>query len=219
MLAVAVSVPGHPDRLCEDCSDASSEHDAIALADGVGSAKLGSLGSHTAVALVLGDIRDAARQDASTSTLGALLMRRYREITAGDRRIAATCLFAVTGATEVYVGQAGDGLAGVLLTDGSWVPLNSARGEWANETDSLPVAAVDCRAWPLESVRAVFLATDGVSDDLVPGCEVALVSSLADLAQTEGAAALRARLVDWLTHWRTPRSTDDRSVGLLIVEQ
>jgi hypothetical protein len=218
MMAVAVSIPGMPDRLCEDCADVSPEGDAVVLSDGVGSAQLGSLGSHTAVALVLGEIRAACRHGAAAKELGALLSENYRQVTHGHRGVAATCLFALVRDDQVLVGQAGDGLAGVLLGDGTWVPLGSGRGTWANETTALPSAAVDCRAWDRVSVRAVFLATDGVSDDLVPGCEAALVSSLFELARDEGADALRSRLVQWLTTWRTPGSMDDRSVGLLLPE-
>lgn len=218
MVAVAVSVPGRPDRLCEDCADVSPEGDAVVLSDGVGSAVLGSLGSHTAVALVLGEVRAACRQGATAERLGALLSETYRDLTHADRGVAATCLFALARDAHILVGQAGDGLAGVLLCDGTWASLSSARGQWANETAALPFATVDCRAWERHLVRAVFLATDGVSDDLVPGCEAALVSSLFDLARAEGTDALRSRLVQWLTTWRTPGSTDDRSVGLLFPE-
>lgn len=218
MMAVAVSVPGRPDRLCEDCADVSPEGDAVVVSDGVGSAELGSLGSHTAVALVLGEVRSACRKGATAERLGALLSHSYRELTHAHRGVAATCLFALGSDDQILVGQAGDGLAGVLLGDGTWIPLSSARGLWSNETTALPSARVDCRAWDRHRVRAVFLATDGVSDDLVPGCEAALVSSLIDLARVEGAQALRSRLVQWLTSWRTPGSMDDRSVGLLLPE-
>jgi hypothetical protein len=214
MLAVAVSVPGRPDRVSDDCAEASPEEDTVAVADGVGSAPLGSLGSHTAVTLVLGEVRDAARAGVLPRAIGELLSRRYREVSHADREVATTCLFAVATEEDVYVGQAGDGLAGVLLTEG-WRALASDRGEWANQTDALPRASVRCQAWPRRDVLAVFLATDGVSDDLVPGREADLVRALVAFA-AEGPAALRARLHTWLTAWPTRGSVDDRSVALLI---
>lgn len=214
MLAVAVSVPGRTDRVSDDCADASPEGDAVAVADGVGSAPLGSLGSHTAVALVLGEVREAARAGVSPGALGELLARRYREVTRADRQLATTCLFAVATDDHVYVGQAGDGLAGVLLEDG-WFALTSQRGVWANQTDALPRASVNCHAWARCDVRAVFLATDGVSDDLVPGREAELVRALVAIAG-EGAAALHTRLHTWLSAWPTRGSVDDRSVALLF---
>lgn len=214
MLAVAVSVPGRPDRASDDCADASPEGDTIVVADGVGSAPLGSLGSHTAASLVLREVRDAARAGVLPPALGELLSRRFREVCHGDREVATTCLFAVATDEHVCVGQAGDGLAGVLLADG-WHPLPSARGEWANQTDALPRAAVRCQAWPRSDVHAVFLATDGVSDDLVPGREAELVRALVAIAN-DGGAVLRARLYAWLTAWPTRGSVDDRSVALLI---
>jgi hypothetical protein len=145
--------------------------------------------------------------------LGELLGRRFREVTHANREVATTCLFAVATDLHIYVGQAGDGLAGVLLADG-WHALPSDRGEWANQTDALPCAAVRCRAWSRSDVRAVFLATDGVSDDLVPGCEAELVCALMAIG-TEGSAALRRRLRSWLTAWPTIGAVDDRSVALL----
>ena len=214
MLAVAVSVPGRPDRVSDDCADASPEGDAITVADGVGSALRGSLGSRTAVALVLGEVRDAAHAGVSPGALGELLTRRYREVTHADRHVATTCLFALATDDVVYVGQAGEGLAGDLLEEGG-LALASHRGEWANQTDALPRASVQCRAWTRGDVRAVFLATDGVSDDLVPGCEAELVRALVTIAR-DGQAALHARLHAWLSAWPTRGSVDDRSVALLI---
>jgi hypothetical protein len=214
MLAVAVSVPGRTDRQSDDSADVSPEGDTITVADGVGSAPHGSLGSHIAVGLALGEVREAARAGIPARALGELLTRRYREVTHADREVATTCLFAVATDDHVYVGQAGDGLAGVLLEDG-WFALASQRGEWANETDALPRASVQCHAWARRDVRAVFLATDGVSDDLVPGREAELVLALVSIA-LDGAAALHARLHAWLTDWPTRGSVDDRSVALLI---
>lgn len=217
MPAIAVSVPGFPGRISDDCAEASPEGDAVAVADGVGSASLGSLGSHTAIAVVIGDLRHAALSGVGAQEIGTLLAQRYNVLTQSDRRIASTCLFGIRAGDRVVVGQAGDGLAGVLLADG-WVALRSSRGEWSNQTEALPRATVDCREWPSTEVRAVFLATDGVSDDLEPGREAELVAGLLQLARTEGMAVLEARVLTWLTAWRTPRSNDDRSVGLLILE-
>lgn len=215
MPAIAVSVPGFPGRTSDDCAEVAPEGDAVAVADGVGSAAMGSLGSHTAIAVVLGDLRTAVRQGASPTEVGKLLVSRYASLTESDRRVASTCLFAIDSGDRVVVGQAGDGLAGVLLSDG-WVSLRSARGEWSNQTEALPRATVDCQEWQRGEVRAVFLATDGVSDDLVPGREADLVASLVELAAREGTAVLERRVEDWLVSWPTPRSNDDRSVGLLI---
>lgn len=214
MVAVAVSVPGRPGRTSEDCADASPEEDAVAVADGVGSAPLGSLGSHTAVGLALRDVREAALAGAPPGALGDVLARRYREVTGADREVATTCLFAVASRDHVYVGQVGDGIAGVLLADG-WHALPSDRGEWSNQTDALPRASVRCRAWHRGEVLAAFLATDGVSDDLVPGREAELVRALLAIA-ADGACALQERLNAWLSAWPTRGSVDDRSVALLI---
>jgi hypothetical protein len=215
MLAVAVSVPGRPDRANDDCADVSADGDAVAVADGVGSAPLGSLGSHTAVALVLGEVREAALRGLTGKPLGDLLARRYREVTSSDREVATTCLFAFVTGAQVTVGQAGDGLAAVLLVD-RWEALVGARGEWSNQTTALPRASVECRSWPRDAVRAVFLATDGVSDDLVPGREAELVGTLVELALRDGAVQLEARLHAWLNAWPTRGSMDDRSIAILI---
>jgi hypothetical protein len=101
--ALALAVPGTPGRLCEDAADVHPAGDAVALADGLGSAALGSLGSHSAVQLALGPVREAAL--AGHQDLGERLRDAYFAWTDGDRSVASTCLFAVLGPELVVLGQ------------------------------------------------------------------------------------------------------------------
>ncbi len=115
------------------------------------------------------------------------------------------------------LGQLGDGLVLALGVDGLEHTLPGGRGAFGNQTEALPRGRLQVATLPAESIRAVLLATDGVSDDLIPGSEARLLAELERLLGVEGPEALRARLEQWLTHWPTPGSHDDRSIGLLVL--
>jgi hypothetical protein len=216
--AIALAVPGRPGRACEDAAGCSTEQDAVTVADGLGSARMGSLGSHTAVNLALGPIREALMAGLEPARLPALLAGLWEQDTHGDHDVATTCLFAVATPDRLVLAQLGDGLAMAIDHEGREHRLPGGRGQFGNHTEALPRGILQVASHPVESIDAVLLATDGVSDDLVPGSEARLAAELARIAREQGAAALEARLEQWLTNWATPASHDDRSIGLLLFD-
>ena len=124
-------------------------------------------------------------------------------------------LLAIRGPAYTVVGQLGDGLA--LVFDPEPQALRSGRGSFVNETACLPRDPLQVH---VAGPRAtVFLATDGVADDLVEGRQAALVQRLLETRRGGGAGALDEAVERWLRNWRTPSSRDDRSMGLLSLEQ
>jgi len=216
--AVALAVPGRPDRACEDAASCSLQQDAVVLADGLGSAPMGSLGSHTAVNLALGPIRDALHAGLAPEHLAKLLADLWERETHGDRDVATTCLFAFIAGDEVVLGQLGDGLVLAIDREGQEHRLPAGRGQFGNHTEALPRGTLHVARHPAGSIQSVLLATDGVSDDLIPGTEAQLLTALVQIAREQGTDALQTQLESWLTNWRTPASHDDRSVGVLMLE-
>ena len=214
--ALAIAVPGTPGRVCEDAADVHPDGDAVALADGLGSAALGSLGSYSAVQLALGPVRMAALS--GHLDLGERLRDAFFAWTEGDHRIASTCLFAIVGPNQVTLGQVGDGVAGVLYRDGTWEQLPPSSKDFGNETVALPRGIARCRRWPRHALRGLLLATDGVADDLLPEVLPRLAATLCRQLLEEGVVPTEEKLKIWLENWRTPNSNDDRSIALMAWE-
>ncbi|MES2641339.1 MAG: protein phosphatase 2C domain-containing protein [Myxococcota bacterium] len=213
MPALSVAVPGRAGVVCADCADRHPRGDAIVVADGLGSASLGSLGSYTVAAIVLGALRDDAWAGLPTEALATRLHSLYGEATGGAREVATTCLFAIATRDRLVVGQVGDGLVAVLCTSGALWTMDVEK-DFGNETDALPRSVPRCSDLPLDTVDGVFLCSDGVADDLVAGRLPELVHSLLAEARRDP-TALETRLHGWLTRWPTPNSHDDRALALL----
>lgn len=217
MPALALAVPGRADTVCADQADCHSAGDAIVVADGLGSASLGSLGSYTVVPLVLGQLRDDAWAGVPADGLGERLHALYNDATGGAREVATTCLFAFAVRNRLIVGQVGDGLVAVLRTSGALWTMEVEK-DFGNETEALPRHAPRCRELPLDTVDVVLLASDGVADDLLPARHLELLRTL--LAEARRAPeALEERLHGWLTRWPTPNSHDDRAVAILWIQR
>ena len=213
--SMAWSVPGQPQRACEDASAVSARGDAVVLADGLGSARRGAEAARLAVAVGLGPVRDAVLAGLPAQAIPEVLAAVWRERTGDDRDLSTTMLMAIRGPAYTVVGQLGDGLA--LIFDPEASALRSGRGAFGNETACLPRDRM--HVYVAGPTATVFLATDGVADDLVAGRQPALVERLLETRRAGGAQALDAAVTRWLQSWRTPSSRDDRSVGLLSMEK
>lgn len=213
-IAIASAVAGRPGQVCEDAAETVTN--GVVVADGLGSTGFGARASRLAVDVALDALSGDSTTGLPVASIGALLQSRFSDAVAGDRAMATTCLFAFATTARVLVGQVGDGLVVVLLSDGGVFLLEDGRGSYANVTDSLPLVAPRVEAFASSQIEGVLLATDGVADDLVPERVPELLRTLVSMARQEGATAATERLRAWLTTWRTRQSTDDRSVGLLV---
>lgn len=211
--SIAVAVPGRPGATCEDAAHGTD--DTIVVADGLGSTGRGAEASAIAADVVLTAVRDRVLAGAPLPELEETLSRVYRERAGDDPRLATTCLFAIAAPSRVVVGLVGDGLVAVLTGDGEVERLESGRGSFGNETEALPRWPASVRAYLPAAVDAIWLASDGVADDIVGGREAELVRGFFELARAEGRDHARGVLEGWLRDWATPGSHDDRSVAML----
>jgi serine/threonine protein phosphatase PrpC len=132
---------------------------------------------------------------------------------------AATCLLAVARqGSATLLAQLGDGLVLLARTDGTVEELEGGRSGFSNQTSALG-AARSAHEWNVREAAALapgdalLVATDGVSDDLLPGRKHAFAMHLLESCRAGGALdgdRLRAQLDDW----PVPNHTDDRTLVL-----
>ena len=134
---------------------------------------------------------------------------------------ATTCLFAFASKNGRWVlGGVGDGLALARTGSELRIVVGNRREGFSNETTGLGVSP-GIRAWqlmelpPTKQDRMAVLATDGISDDLIPEklnefCEW-LVEASHGLSQAERSRALASEL----RAWPTPGHLDDKTLAIL----
>ena len=192
--------------------------------DGMGSKPNARLGSQAAcLAAKEAVLRWSKVKDAPLSYLAHLIevFWRLRVHPVEPGSAATTCLLALASSSGVWVlGGVGDGLV-ITRTGGTRCTIIHSRAAgFSNETDGLG-ASHDPRAWnfvrlaPTGEDRVAVLATDGVSDDLMPEkldkfCDW-LVESFRDLPPAQRWRRLAAEL----QAWPTPGHLDDKTLAVV----
>ena len=136
-----------------------------------------------------------------------------------------TCLFALSmnDGTLIIAGL-GDGLAGVVLPGTQMTcVIGNRHNEFINQTASLGMEKSG-HFWKMkvyekvDSFRA-FLATDGISDDIVPermdGFVAWLIDDFSDLLPRQR----RYMLSKELKNWPTPNHSDDKTLAIMWKDQ
>ena len=194
-----------------------------AVADGVGSHRYAGYGSRAAVQAVHQVFAQYARRDMDRTRIVRAIAGRYVELVQAQYRAWAgtTCIFFAHLYEEgLFLGQVGDGICCGYL-NGAPFCLGEREEAFSNLVAPLSAAGGPPPAWrtrfvPKGELRSVelMLATDGVSDDLLPGQEAAfaryLISRAAEARQEERQEALR----QILERWETPLSQDDKTIAL-----
>lgn len=193
------------------------------VCDGLGSRPLSASGSRAACRAVA----DAVRLwNASSSASPELLLRAVHALWnirvegAGRDESATTCLFAVLSASRrLVIAQLGDGL--VLLHKASGATtLEPPADRFGNTTTGLGIAA-DLREWrvhiepALEPGASLLLATDGVSDDILPDRRLELLDHLVSRFGALPPAGRSRAIARELRSWPTPHHQDDKTVAVL----
>ncbi len=189
------------------------------VADGMGSRPAGAQGARAAVAACR-----AAWRAWTTAPLGSgedlvrlievLWRLRLGRTPPGDA--ATTCLVCALRSDGSGVAlQLGDGMVGLCETPGSFRAVAPEREGFATTTIALgtPHGLRDWTIEPLSRLEpgaALVLATDGVSDDLLPERRAAFVRWIVD--EVGAAAAPGRRLTQALRAWPVPRHLDDKTV-------
>lgn len=194
-----------------------------AVADGVGSQKYAGYGSRAAVQAVHEVFCAYARGDVDRGRITQTISSRYADMVkpAFRGQAATTCLFAAHIYAEgLFLGQVGDGICCGFLNG---IPFSLAEKQDAFSNLVVPLSAVGGKAarWqtqflPMERLREIelMLATDGVSEDLLPGQEAAFARYLLTRVAARKAAERREGLRQVLERWETPLAQDDRTISL-----
>lgn len=192
----------------------------VAVADGLGSAPQSRLGARLACHAVRLTLRGWGGAAADLDGVGSRIEEVWRDLLASEnvlpRHARSTCLFGVVGrGGDAVLGQLGDGL---VVAAGDATPLSARQSGFANETEALGSRA----EWTMGRYRfpecgPLLLATDGVSDDLVPGSEAAfarhVVGSYGPLPPTQR----WRRLATDLRRWPVPNHLDDKTVASVSI--
>lgn len=197
----------------------------IAVCDGVGSRPHAAHGARQACLAAADAVRLWSKADQAPVAMLVRLVHTLWSIcvhACGQWQCATTCLMAAgLGNDRLLIGQLGDGLAMVKLTNGDLrILTHPEESEFTNETAALGTGTSpgEWRIGLIDNVAigtSVLLATDGVSDDLLPG----KLGAFADFVRTEFAPrAPRNRwceLVQALRNWPTPRHNDDKTLAFM----
>ena len=139
------------------------------------------------------------------------------------RDCSATCLFGFRlGDGILHLGMLGDGLVAAVNLDGSVIVLEEDKSQgFSNITTALSINTT-AKNWRYLSLlekdyTAIFLATDGVSDDLtnIEGFVTGFVKTFSRLASISANRHIR----EMLENWSTPKHSDDKSIACLCCEE
>ncbi len=193
---------------------------AIVVSDGVGSRPVSHFGSHTACRAVIAAARDWGEMNDSAEKLVEQIHDNWlsgvKPFSSAD--CAATCLFAIRPTEgQIVVGTLGDGLAGVLKTDGSYLELIEDKNDiFSNQTTALS-DQITFRHWKTslitpEECAAILLCTDGVADDLLPDKREGFVRHICQQAQKTSLVTAKRNLRKMLEKWPVPKHSDDKTL-------
>jgi serine/threonine protein phosphatase PrpC len=202
----------------------------ICVCDGLGSrgnAKLGARQACRAVTEAAARWLRASGQSPSPLVLLRLVHLYWglNVLPAAEDDSATTCLFAISTAEhKLLIATIGDGVSAIRTRDGYSQVLGAERETFTNETTGLGLAR-STMEWTV-SARAhfapgdcVLLATDGVADDLRPGCIGLLMGHLIDLLGPMHPRARAKALRHELLNWPTPGHQDDKTIAMMWVPQ
>jgi serine/threonine protein phosphatase PrpC len=193
-----------------------------AVADGLGSARHGDLGAKAACASAVEAFRLARRAGEAPSwhTI-AVLRAAWHQLVArwGVEHCGTTCLACfVDPHGAVFAAQAGDGIVAVRHADGSLNILANKDKPFQNSTETL--SSQGAKEWPALSDAmlpgdAVFMATDGIADDLEPSKIGDFIAHLLADYLPLPPPVRAARIRNALKQWPTRHHRDDKTFVIL----
>lgn len=198
----------------------------LVISDGVGSCPQSRLGAQVACRAVCGAVRAWRGDRVVLSRLLEQIESDWRRgiAPANPRDSAATCLFAwMRPMGQLIVAGKGDGMAVAIRPHRKphWVVGPRLLG-FANETAALG-PTVELETWKHWSSKgsseiAVVLATDGVSDDLLPDRANDFLSWLIAQTQRRAPSARSRAIRHQLLNWPTPNHLDDKTLAVLLAQ-
>lgn len=193
-----------------------------AVADGLGTARHGDIGSKAACTSSLEAFRLAHRvgEPPSWQTI-AVLRAAWHQLVArlGAEHCGTTCLACfVDPQGAVFAAQAGDGIVAVRHADGRLNILAKKEKSFQNSTET--ISSLGAKDWSILSDDllpgdAVFMATDGIADDLEPARIGDFIAHILDEYLPLPASVRSARIRKALKQWPTRHHRDDKTFAIL----
>lgn len=202
----------------------NSSGTAIVVSDGMGSKPNARNGAQMACYAVRDALHPWVRADNASPIVLLRLIHlhwglRISPISEADS--AATCLFAVvTPSGKTLIAQLGDGIAVLSEEDGKITLLTPERAGFSNQTTGLGVAR-STKEWSvitrpsLPQGAAIFLATDGIADDLASDSLGDLIKFLLQEFSLMNPQKRWHALCRELRNWPTPHHLDDKTLAVL----
>ena len=189
----------------------------MSVCDGVGSNRYSQFGSKAACKAVEKTFKLYYKHKIKKDQIGTRIEFYYKRNLNSDYREAAgtTCLFAFIYESEVVIGQAGDGLI-LIRIDDKMLVFKDKSDDFINEVNPL-----NCNKryneWVIKNLRfdprknsvlALLLCTDGISEDVIPDKREVFFDYFLKKSKS-GCADLQKKLDDW----DAPGSIDDKTIA------
>ena len=192
------------------------------VADGIGSHKHSDIGSKAIVNAVY---RNASLLN-KESNLNKFIERVKKDYLRNlngfsPEECGTTCIFAIVFSNKICIGQIGDGLCCYDI-DGNFDVLNERDSDFLNETKSV-AEVITSDEWNIkvipysQSVR-VLLATDGISDDLIPEARSVFLGRLSKAFMGLDNEKICNAISEVINGWDRPHSFDDKTMVVCVRE-
>lgn len=192
----------------------------VVMCDGLGSRNAAHIGAQAGCRAAIEAAQIWARQPlAPVELLLRLVHDIWMVVIHPNTRdsCATTCLIVVAcDDGRLVAAKLGDGVIAVRAGASRFAAVSTDRGdEFANQTTGLGVA-VSLKDWQWQEWRVgpdvcVFMATDGIAEDIVPEKQEAFFEFAAQTYRTIPPARGRRRLARDLRAWPVPLHADDKT--------
>lgn len=189
------------------------------VCDGMGSKPHADVGSKQACQAAF-DVIKTVEFSIESKVLIKLIYQKWLnslgDIKASDA--VTTCLIAwVSNSGELRTFQLGDGL--ILTSQQASKRLD--KNDFGNITTGLGKSK-QFSDWQVTRQQSsvgdvIALMTDGISEDLNQGMEIAFVNTIVESTNGKSTRQVKAWLKNEFRHWGTPNHTDDKTLAVLVL--
>ena len=127
---------------------------------------------------------------------------------------------------SLLIGGIGDGMALISFDNKMCKDIIDSRKLFSNVTNSMCSLDIDdlleyeiIKDSEFNEKAVIILATDGVSDDLIPEKKLTLPDYFEEVIQDNGVDALQNELQEWIEDWETESHSDDKTLCYLVIEK
>jgi len=192
----------------------------LVVADGVGSHRFSQIGSRAIVKSVTDAffMFESGKIPVTDITATAFKLFKKRVPVNKNTQSSTTCIFAhISEKHGLFVGQVGDGACYIEIND-NFTALKGKESEFANIVVPLN-PSLDTAKWHTRHFKAdsetklkILLATDGVSNDIIPEKENQCLEHYCTELGKIGMLGRNLFVRRTLKHWDVPGSSDDKTM-------